>query len=438
MEGYKLMDDEEMVDLKERRSLKSAPKSGASATDTTSDNLSHSNSNSSLRTPISQNVVNVLHAVEANRTGSEMSFGWQHYFNQLDSEDMQLIQQCGKVVSQLDQSDWNFKHTASYWVAMNFIFGSLVFTTGSFFWLYELNPTQAMALVDYPYFAGSFTFSLGAYISWWETMNFTDPPPPKTVWVSFKNRNISWWICWWYVVGTTFYYGNTLTNIDAWKLPPSWSPFAWWMGFFGGLGFTIAGLCEVIAHKGWKFRPHKMGWWVSWFNFFGGSLFAVAAAIGFYFEVSPEYALAAKWSYLIGSFLYLIGSILSLTMWKTEQFGLAFMPELNLTEEKNKRNTVSFVQLPFLFMYCCTSAISVTGLVYSWCADDYWDHFSTFILALVIPTGVLCLGSVIHRVPEEPPYSYLLWFLRFIMAWLTMNIFMECWRLNDGEFPKCE
>jgi len=392
---------------------------------------------SSTSTPVSQNIMKALYAVDANRTGAQLSKGWDEYFNQLDYDDMQLIQQFGKVVSQLTPSDWAFKHTACYWVAMSFIFGSLVFTTGSLFWLFELNWTQEMALVNYPYFAGSITFSLGAYVSWWESMNLTDPPPPKTIWVSFKNRNISWWICWWYVMGTTFYYGNTLSGIQALPLPDSWSQFGWWMGFFGGVGFTLGGACELIAIKFWKWRPHKLGWWVAYLNFTGGLLFAIAAAIGFYYEESPQYALAAKWCYLIGSISYLFGSVLSLVMWKTEQFGLAFMPQLNLTKNKNKRNTVSYIQLPFLFLYCVTSAVSVSGIVYSHCAGDDWDIVSSFILGLVIPTGVLCLGSVIHRVPEEPPYSYLLWFLRFIMTWLTVNEFARCLKLHKAEFPRC-
>jgi len=427
MDRYTLMKDGDMED-----NNSSSPRRSKGNTYT---EMSSSNVNN---TPVSQDVVNALYAVDASRRGLQLTFGWEHYFNQVDPDDLLLIQQCGQAVTQLNENDWAFKHTACYWVAITFIFGSIVFTSGSFFWLYDLNYAQEMALVNYPYFAGSITFSLGAYISWWESMNLTNPPPPKTIWFSLKNRNISWWICWWYVVGTTFYYGNTLSGIEALPLPSDWGQFGWWMGFFGGVGFTLGGLCELIAHKFWKFRPHKLGWWIAYVNFTGGLLFAIAAAIGFYYEVSPQYALAAKWAYLIGSIFYLIGGVLSLLMWKTEQFGLAFMPELNLTKSKNKRNTVSFLQLPFLFMYCCTSAISVSGIVYTVCAGDRWNVVSDQILSLVIPTGVLCLGSVIHRVPEEPPYSYLLWFLRFIMTWLTINHFVDCWHLNRGEFPQCD
>lgn len=426
MEGYKLLEDGEMADFKDGKPINSKKRQGTNIELNTTSNV-----------PVSQNVVKALYAVDANRSGLELSFGWEHYFSKLDPDDLQLLQQCGKAVSNISDTDWNFKHTACYWVAISFIFGSIVFTSGSFFWLFDLNETQEMALVNYPYFAGSITFSVGSYISWWETMNLKDPPPPKTVWFSFKDRNISWWICWWYVVGTTFYYGNTLSGIQAWKLHPSWSPFPWWMGFFGGIGFTLGGIFELIAYKFWKWRPYKLGWWVAYVNTTGGTLFAIAAAIGFYYEVSPKNALAAKWAYLIGSIFYLIGGILSLVMWKTEQFGLAFMPELNLTKEKDKRKTVSFLQLPFLIMYCCTSAMSVTGIVYSYCAGDDWNVVSKFILSMVIPTGVLCLGSVIHRVPEEPPYSYLLWFLRFIMTWLTVNEFFDCWRLHKEDYPKC-
>jgi len=426
MDGYKLLEDGEMVDFKDGQPINSKKRQGTNI-----------ELNTTTNTPVSQNIVKALHAAGANRSGLQLSMGWEHYFNQLDVDDRQLLQQMGKAVSNLSDNDWAFKHTACYWVAICFIFGSIVFTSGSLFWLFDLNYTQEMALVNYPYFAGSITFSVGSYISWWETMNLKDPCPPKTIWFSFKDRNISWWICWWYVVGTTFYYGNTLSGIQAWKLPESWSPFPWWMGFFGGIGFTLGGIFECIAYKFWKWRPYKLGWWVAYVNVTGGTLFAIAAAIGFYYEVSPKYALAAKWAYLIGSIFYLIGGILSLVMWKTEQFGLGFLPELNLTKEKDKRKTVSFIQLPFLIMYCCTSAVSVTGIVYTYCAGHAWYKVSMFILALVIPTGVLCLGSVIHRVPEEPPYSYLLWFLRFVMTWLTVNNLAECLKLHEEDFPKC-
>ena len=32
---------------------------------------------------------------------------------------------------------WQFRQTVSYWISISFIFGSVLFTTGSFFWIIE-------------------------------------------------------------------------------------------------------------------------------------------------------------------------------------------------------------------------------------------------------------------------------------------------------------
>merc|ERR1719317_394162 len=100
--------------------------------------------------------------------------------------------------------------------------GSVMFTSGSYFWLYNLNNAQSLALVDWPFFIGSIVFNAAAYISWWQTLNLKDPPPPKTIWWSFKDRDLSW------------------------------ASLPWWMGVFGGVGFTLAGALEMVSHKFWK------------------------------------------------------------------------------------------------------------------------------------------------------------------------------------------
>jgi len=429
---YKPLQDTDLVEKLEDQSTRFLQKYCSSDS-----LLSRSPDSGMPSSPISPKVINAMLALRASSSGYQLTVGWRHWFSQLDPDDLLLIQQCGQAVSKLTESDWALKHTACYWVSIMFIIGSVLFTSGSWFWLYDLNYTQQLALVDWPFFIGSIAFNVGAYISWWQTMNLKSPPPPQTIYWSFKDRDLSWWICWWYVLGTVMYYGNTLSAVGAIPLPPSWANFPWFMGFFGGVGFTLGGACEMISTKFWKCRPYKLSWWVAYLDFIGGFLFAFAAMTGFWSEVSSTCYKVTKISYLVGSLFYVFGSTLELVMWKSEQFGLAYMPTLNLTDPINKRGTVSIVQLPFIFLYCCTAAISVTGITYSYCSSGYWIDMSGFILGLFIPAGVLSLTSVIHREPEEPPFSYLLWFLRIVMVWLTMNHLIDCFKLNQGEFPRC-
>lgn len=73
--------------------------------------------------------------------------------------------------------------------------------------------------------------------------------------------------------------------------------------------------------------------WVSILNFLGGCLFLFAATCG---TAGLE---PSKWlidfTYLVGSILFLVASSILLFLWKSESYGLGFMPELNVKRSKD-------------------------------------------------------------------------------------------------------
>ena len=89
--------------------------------------------------------------------------------------------------------------------------------------------------------------------------------------------------------------------------------------------------------------------------------------------------------------------------------------------------------LIFIFLYCITTAIGITGVAYAFHCGKYSDWAKNFLLATVLPLGMMVCGSVIHRDPEKKPFSYLLWFVRFVMVWYTINLAIDTYHISGGQ-----
>lgn len=101
-------------------------------------------------------------------------------------------------------------------------------------------------------------------------------------------------------------------------------------------------------------------------------------------------------------------------MWSLEQYGNSYLPELNIARPSEQRS-VRWYHLFFTFVYCLNITLSVTGI--SMAARCNGVRIVDQLLKLLIPTGLLILSSAVHTVPEGPPFSYLLWWLRFTMLY---------------------
>ena len=197
----------------------------------------------------------------------------------------------------------------------------------------------------------------------------------------------------------------------------------------------VTGLLAMYLNKCWRWKPHSLGWIVSWLNGVGGFFFFIAGLTGFMQEIE----FITPWAYLCGSFCYLLGSIGALVMWKLQQFGYIYMPELNQNKQrsygvwKKQRNTVLYRDIFFINLYIITAALAISSISYAVQCKRYSDWIKNYALIAIGALGVLLLGSVIHFEPEKPPFSYLLWFLRFYMCFYTVNLCVDAYHISGKE-----
>ena len=203
----------------------------------------------------------------------------------------------------------------------------------------------------------------------------------------------------------------------------------------GGIFFFLGGYYGFRLNYCLKFRPHRLGWWVAWFNFFGGILFGIGGFGCLWINSNhlfwqKLYYFLTTLPYLIGSLFYLIGSVGTLIMWKLEQFGLAFLPKINIVNQNDRKHTINFKQLFFILLYCVVICIALIGGVYSQFCHKYRDWIKDFLFAMILPFGMLVICSIIHRDPEKKPYAYLLWFVRVMIFWFCFNVSIDAYHVS--------
>ena len=67
--------------------------------------------------------------------------------------------------------------TLPYWIAISFLFGSVLYTSGSFFWIIDdyLTDNDYFALVTVAFLIGGTAFLVGGYINFYGVINSPDP-----------------------------------------------------------------------------------------------------------------------------------------------------------------------------------------------------------------------------------------------------------------------
>mmetsp|Transcript_37560 Transcript_37560/g.48584 ORF Transcript_37560/g.48584 Transcript_37560/m.48584 type:complete len:147 (-) Transcript_37560:359-799(-) len=118
--------------------------------------------------------------------------------------------------------------------------------------------------------------------------------------------------------------------------------------------------------------------------------------------------------FIIGSFFFLVSSLSGLWMWKLEQYGNSYLPEINMAKPSKKSNIEGF-QVFFVLIYCLNITFSIVNMSMSVRCNK--TQLPSQLLRIIIPVGLLALSSVIHMIPEKPPFSYLLWWLRWSMIY---------------------
>jgi len=129
-----------------------------------------------------------------------------------------------------------------------------------------------------------------------------------------------------YLVGASFY---TLSQVsDFWKWDTVWQErLIEWPLIIGGFLFFGAGICELIVNRVFTRLPTAYVWWASVLNCYGGLTFWLTACPSIFAGDTATVVGAS------GDIAYLAAAILTLLMWRGEQFGGAMIPALNRAAE---------------------------------------------------------------------------------------------------------
>lgn len=211
----------------------------------------------------------------------------------------------------------------------------------------------------------------------------------------------------------------------------------WGAAIVGGLCFFLGGVAEWRENIG----GHMLGLGISFMNTFGGFFFVIAGVAGIFPRIDEDkllYNWLVNFTYLVGSILFFLGSMIGLWMSKKEMFGLAWVPAMNTGSDKLEVDgevlrmqaeygcgTASALQLPFLIMYMLSSAASVilfSVTITPGCINDSDSDLAvTSGLHFMLSHGILLLASVIHHTPTARPFNWLLHYMRLFMCLYFVN-----------------
>ena len=224
--------------------------------------------------------------------------------------------------------EFHLRHTLSYWVSVAFATGSLMFIVGGLGGLFALGPRghrEARSFVTVPYIVGGACYTVGCYAGFLAVVNLMrkDPPPPGKAhhplrfWAVMGSRR-AWWAQLCYVVGGLLFNVETLARAAG---------VVALSAALGSCLFVAGAALEVWHNDGFRhFRPRKLAFWTAWCDL-AGSLLFLAGSLAMYAEDED----AVDWCFVVGCVFFLASSLCGLWMWKLEQYGNTYLPELNLT-----------------------------------------------------------------------------------------------------------
>ena len=207
-------------------------------------------------------------------------------------------------------------------------------------------------------------------------------------------------------------------------------------------------VCLLCGCQCWKWRPYKLGWVISWLNGIGGFLFFVSCAVFTWWDNGDaDRETFRLWlcagPLLVGSVLYWIGSVLSLVMWKLQQFGLVNLPFLNKQKRRDyiernleQKDKVLYRDILFLILYSLDVAMAFIAISYALQCEKYEDWIKNFLLGSLASIALLSLGSFMHQTPKKPPFLYFIWFIRCYFVFYTSNLAIDLWHISGSQCAK--
>jgi len=299
--------------------------------------------------------------------------------------------------------------TLPYWISVNFLFGSLLYTSGSLAWTFDhyLTPNDYYSLVTVAFFTGGTSFGLGNAMNLYSQL-FADK---RSCCAALQSPNF--YIALIFLFATASYYMISVSNLLGFvhaRGSPMWIAQRC-LYFLGGACFWVGGSLSL-----WFSRRNpdmsRTSWAASWCNALGGFCFFVAA-FGLLSDNLSVVFWFAELPYIAGSTLYLAGSVASLRAWN-----------------KGQRASGRWDVL-MLCLYTVTLAVAVTGAVYACLCAKYLDWVKGFALNMVFSVAVLALESYVHRIEDVAVrhLKMIISFSRVFMIFLTFNLCFDAYQL---------
>jgi len=227
---------------------------------------------------------------------------------------------------------FTFRRTLAFWASVLFMEGCLLFLWVGIVGEYNLvRPKEVFALTKVPLPVAGAMFTLGVYMAYFELINVdsdVDNEKLNFVWCDWKtllDLRVEWYSvvgAWSYLGGVVFYSIAQISDLFDLR-PDSHSLLVEWPYIHGGFLFAVGGCFELVINRVFTSPPTCFVWWVSVLNFAGGVCFWLSSLPSI-----MEGALAANTG-IFGTASYLIGSLVTLWMWRGEQFGGALIPAMN-------------------------------------------------------------------------------------------------------------
>mmetsp|Transcript_20308 Transcript_20308/g.45124 ORF Transcript_20308/g.45124 Transcript_20308/m.45124 type:complete len:478 (-) Transcript_20308:253-1686(-) len=357
------------------------------------------------------------------------------------------------------ESQYRFFFTISYWLAITFLQGSLLFTLAAGVASIDTHSRVTRALTKWPNAIGGFLFVIGTYCGYVELIN-AGQDGTRRVWLWPRWRRLTRVVDWDSTIGSISYFvgailfevGPVHDVLPDWGQPAYVEVICHACTFGGGVLFLVGGVCEVTHNCVWGTATVRDPvYWVSVCNCVGGILFFFGGTACFWFRWVEGFAEFEQVNYFVGSGLFAIGSVLLVVMWRANSFGMTLLRQVNLAlqiggrvrtgvtrgtpgvavmtdgveadEEVAEQGKFSIRGVTFLVIYCWLwCAVAVNCAVSFSLRQPWWRHFADAAMGglwLAVVTVVLLVHSTVTSVPPAQPYRFVLFAFRFILTVAT-------------------
>ncbi|MBT4964071.1 MAG: hypothetical protein HOI53_06420 [Francisellaceae bacterium] len=209
----------------------------------------------------------------------------------------------------------------SWWLAINFIIGSFLFSLASFYTMYNLPIDKWLnSNLGYIFFIGSIFFTIAAYLQYLEAINNGfDEKYDKFKFFKFSPKSIA------YNISVTQLIGTILFNFNTWNSMQEYDGLLmnniaiWVPDFVGSIFFLTSGCLAIIevTHGKCAISFKNLSSWIVIINFLGCVFFQISSSAAVFLPKSINSNSAfttyiSNLTLLIGSVCFLLATYLLL------------------------------------------------------------------------------------------------------------------------------